>query len=345
MKRTIIVAVLAAIAVTALAACSRYATATSDTHICVFDGSERGGQKLKFQIPPGADSKKIDDNDQVVKIPASNRFYMANSDRNVADPGAPAFYEGNARGGTPVHVEGQVRFRFNLSKACEWFSKHGRRNAGDDGDLGFNARGNPAEVAQQGWFRFLNENFGITMKEVVGETMNHYDWAFLHYNFPGNASEAGILPAGQEAQEATRTRLGSELGAAFTERLKANLGGDYFCGIDSDAGGGDAKCPTMRFQVTYAGPGNDSSLVKDREQVEQTKQKLETARLQGELQGAQQQALIAAEKAKAQLLAEEANTAELQAKKDTAKCRQLAQHGLDCEGKRAPVYINGQPAG
>lgn len=345
MRRVLLVAVLSGLAVVGLSACSRYATATSDTHICVFDGSERGGQKLKFQIPPGADSKKIDDNDQVVKIPASNRFYMANPDRNVADPGAPSSYTGNARGGTPVQVYGQVRFRFNLSKACEWVSKHGRRNASDGVDLGFNARGNPEQVAQEGWFRFLNENFGVTMAEVVGETMSHYDWAALHYRYPTNANEAGIVPAGTEPAESTQLALGRELGAKFTDRLKSNLGGDYFCGIDPDPSGGDAACPPMRFQVVYAGPGVDSSLVKDREQVEQTKQALETARLQGELQANQQNQLIAAEKAKAALLAEQANTAELQAKKDTAKCRQLAQHGLDCEGKRAPVYINGQPAG
>jgi hypothetical protein len=41
----------------ATAACGvgeEYATSTSDTHVCVFDGSERGGQRLKFQIAPGA---------------------------------------------------------------------------------------------------------------------------------------------------------------------------------------------------------------------------------------------------------------------------------------------------
>lgn len=338
-KSAVLILILTAVAVAGACGIGQsWATSTSDTHICVFDGSERGGQKLKFQIPPGASSKRVDSNDQVVRIPASNRFYMANPDRAVADPGAPAFYDGNARGGTPVKVWGQDRFRFNLEKACEWFSKHGRRNA-DGTNLGFNVRGD----ANQGWFRFLNENFGVTMREVVGETMSNYDWAYLHYNFPVNANEAGIVPAGQPTGEPTLLKLGKELGAKFTERLRSNLGGDYFCGIDPDPNGGDASCPPIRFQVIYAGPGPDSSLVKDREQVEQTKQALDTSRLQGELQANQQAQLIASERNRRQLLEEKAATAEAQARIDTAKCRQYAQFGLDCEGKRTPNYVVGQP--
>jgi hypothetical protein len=323
-----------------LAGCSDdYATSTSDTHVCVFDGSEKGGQKLKFQIPPGAESKEIDDNDQVVKIPASNRFYMAHQDRNVADPGAPSQYSGNAQGGVPVFTYGQARFRFNLEKACEWFSKHGRRNTPDGVELGFNVRGD----ANQGWFRFLNENFGVTMQEVVGERMGSYNWAFLHYNYPANADDAGLVPEGQSPGEPTLLKLGKELGMAFTDRLRANLGDDYFCGIDPSPDGEASNCPPIRFQAIYAGPGNDSQLVKDRQKVEDTRQALESARLEGQLRSNQQEQLTDAERAKAALLAEQVKTAEIQAQIDTAKCRQLAQHGLDCEGKRPPVVVGGQP--
>lgn len=341
MKRIIGIFILAVITMATLSACvTRYATAKSDVHVCVFDGSERGGQRLKFQIPPGADSKKIDSNDKVVEIPASNRFYMVTGQDNLRDPGAPTQYNGNASGGTPVLVTGQVRFRFNLAKACEWFSKHGRRNARDGEDLGFNVRG--PEAANEGWFHFLNENFGPTMQEVVDSPiLANFNWAALHYNYATNANEAGIVPAGQAPTEATRERLAKELGRAFTERLQANLGGQYFCGIT----GNENECSEIGFQVRYAGPGPDSSLVKDREKVEQTKQTLETARLQGDLQRTQQQTLLDSERLKAQLLEEQAKTAENQARIDTAKCRQYAQFGLDCEGKRPPVYINGQPAG
>lgn len=339
MKRLIGIFILAVVCAATLSACvQRYATATSDQHICVFDGSERGGQRLKFQIPPGADSKKIDDNDQVVEIPASNRFYWVTQNGDLRDPGAPETYTGNASGGTPVIVTGQIRFRFNLDKACEWFSKHGRRNAKDGTDLGFNARGDANQVKQEGWFKFLAENFGATMQEVVDSPiLAKYNWAALHYNYATNSNEAGVVPAGQPAGDATRQQLAKELGAAFTERLTANLGGQYFCGIT----GPETECNVMDFQVRYAGPGPDSSLVKDREKVEQTKQQLETARLQGDLQRTQQQTLLESERLKSQLLEEQVKTADAQARIDTAKCRQYADRGLDCEGKRAPIIVNG----
>jgi hypothetical protein len=340
MKRLTGIFIIAVVAAATLSACvTRYATSTSDEHVCVFDGSERGGQRLKFQIPPGADSKKIDSNDKVVKIPASNRFYFVTQQDSLRDPGAPEVYTGNAAGGTPVIVTGQVRFRFNLTKACEWFSKHGRRNAKDGTDLGFNARGNPKEVAQEGWFKFLNENFGDTMQATVDSPiLANYNWAALHYNYATNSNEAGIVPAGAIAEQATRVKLAGELATAFTKQLEANLGGQYFCGIE----GPENECGPLQFRVRYAGPGPDSSLVKDREKVEQTKQQLETARLQGDLQRTQQQTLIEAENLKAALLEVQVRTADAQAKIDTAKCRQYAPYGLDCEGKRPPVIVNGQ---
>jgi hypothetical protein len=303
----------------------------------VYDGSERGGKKLRFQVPPGADSKKIDNNDRVVKIPASDRFYAASTDDGVRDPGAPKAYNGYAKGGTPVRVEGQIPFKFNLGKACAWYSKYGERNLNGHDDLGFNVRGD----AQQGWFLFLNQYFGQTMRQVVDETIGKYDWAKLHYNYASNSDDAGNLPQGVEPAAPTRQVLAEDLALTFTSRLKETLGDDFFCGVKSQG----AECKPMEFQVTYAGPGNDSPLVVDRQKVESTKQQLETARLQGSLQETQQQALLSAERIQAALLEEKAKTAEAQARIDTAKCRQLAQFGLDCEGKRPPVIVNGQPQG
>lgn len=257
-----------AVALPLMSACAtRYAVSTSDTHVCVFDGSQRGGQKLKFQVPPGAASKHIDDNDQVVKIPASNRFYWVTLDDSLRDPGAPKTYTGNAAGGAPVYVEGQLRFRFNLAKACDWFSKHGRRNAKDGTDLGFNARGNPADVAQEGWFVYLRENFGAGMQQVVDGGLNTYLWDFLHYNYPVNADpNTGIVPAGQAIGEPTRDKLAADLGKKFTDRLNTSLGGDYFCGITPDPNGNAAACPPIDFEIKYAGPGPNSKLVQDRQQ-------------------------------------------------------------------------------
>ena len=205
--KRILAVVLAAAAFTS-ACSSQYASSTSDQHVCVFDGSERGGQKLKFQIPPGAESKEVDDNDHVVKLPASNRFWNVSSNRAVADPGTPNNYTGNAKEGVPVFVEGQIRFRFNLELACEWYSKHGRRNADENGDLGFNIRGDSA--ANAGWFRFGNENFVLTMQEVVSEEMSRFDAEALHYNW----AEDYNPETGEGAGRPIRQVLGDVLGDA-----------------------------------------------------------------------------------------------------------------------------------
>lgn len=329
---------------------NEYATSTSDTHVCVYDGSERGGQKLKFQIPPGAEAKKIDGNDQVVRIPASNRFWAVSTVDSVRDPGAPTHYTGNAAGGVPVFVEGQIRFRFNLERACEWYSKHGRRNADENGSLGFNVR----DDANQGWFRFGNENFVPTMQEIINEQLQPYNWASMHFNYPMNANpENGLIPDGAEPGTATRSDLGITLGEGYTARLNANLGvasdeDGFFCGIDPDSSGGSTSCPTIRFQVTYAGPCAtdpqvapcEDSKVKARQKLEDTKAQLVAAQEEGKLRAEQQTQLIAAEKAKAELLVEQAKVAALQAQIDNAKCAELAGLGLDCEGKHPNYVLN-----
>lgn len=333
-KRAIALLCVALIAATT-AACGiddQYATSTSDTHVCVFDGSERGGQKLKFQIPPGAESKEVDDNDQVVEIPASNRFWMVSSNRQVADPGTPNNYTGNAQEGVPVFIEGQIRFKFNLELACEWYSKHGRRNADGEGNLGFNARG--PEAANAGWFKFGNENFVLTMQEVVSEQLSRFDAEALHYNWPEDYNPETNEGTGRPI----RQTLGDVLGEAYTEKIAANLGGEYFCGIAE----GEDPCPPITFQVVYAGPGNESPLVQTRDQVETQRRSLEAARDEAALKAAQSEALLQAEVNEQALLEAQARTAELQATIDTARCRVYAQYGLDCEGKHPTYIVPGQ---
>lgn len=333
--RTLAVVLAALVGFGLTTACGQeYASSTSDTHVCVFDGSERGGQRLKDQVPPGAEAVKIDDNDQVVRIPASNRFFMASTNDNTRDPLAPSFYTGFAAGNVEVHVEGQVRFQFNLPKACEWFSEHGRRNS-NEGDLGFNARG--ADAANAGWFRFLAENFGVTMQEVTTEVVGAYDWAAMTFNYPINSDEAGTVPEGQTAGEATQLALGDQLGQAFTDRLNANLGGEYFCGTDVVE---DDPCPPMRFQVVAVNPTN-AELRTERERLENLQEQLRAAELEGDLQAQQLDATLGAEASHQALLEAQLHTAELQAQVDTANCRVLASFGLDCEGHHPTVVFNG----
>lgn len=334
----LVVVVIVALMAVLLAACDHKVSAASDEYMCVFDGSQSGGQKLKAQVPP-TQHTTVDDNDVQVRIPSSNRFFMATADDSLRDPLAPTGYQANAKGNVPIVVAGQVRFRFNLNKACEWYSKHGRRNADENGDLGFNLRGGDANNA--GWFHFLAENFGLTMQSIARPVTSQYDWAAMYYDYPSNATDAGNVPKGDQPAEPTSLKLGRDLGKAFTTQLKANLGGDYFCGIDPDPDGANTDCPPMLFQVKGVAPDNQK-LVQSRTKVEATRQELESTRLEGDLQRAQAQQVQADEAAKQQILAAQLKTAQIQAQIDNQKCLQLAAVGLDCEGKRPqPIVVGG----
>lgn len=332
----LIVAIAFIVGATSLAGCGNdYATSTSDTHVCVFDGSKRGGQKLKFQVPPGAKSKKVDSNDVSVAIPASNRFWNVSVKDSRRDTKASKSFSAFAKGSVPVEIQGQIRFRFNLKLACEWYSRHGRRNAVDN-DLKFNARGKGAN--DSGWFKFLDENFDQTMGQVARPSANGYDWAALVYNYPVNADDAGIVPEGTKPGPTTDTQLGQELGLAFTKQLREGLGGDYFCGISTKDNKG-IDCPPITFEILEVTA--PTSLTESRAKLEQTRQDLANRELEGDLLQRQQASTLKAEQAKQTQLNAQLTTAEIQARIDTAKCRAIAEVNptLDCDGKAPQIVV------
>lgn len=324
-----------------LTACSeRYATPTADERICVYDGSERGGQKLKLQLGPGENAKEIDDNDIVVKIPANNRFFFASKNDTLRDPNAPLFYETFAAKNVSVQIEGQDRFRFN-DNACDWFSKHGRRNAIDGKDMQFNARG--GDAANSPWLHWLAENFGPAMQQAVNQVTSSFDAFALVFHYPSNAGEDGTLPDGTTPAETADVALGKAIGPVFTKILTANLGGEFFCGIDPV----DADlCPDLTFQVTAVHttiPGDETA----RQEVETLRQQLISAQLKGALQQQTLDAIQSSAAAESAILEQQAAAARKKQEADpyVARCILFAERGLDCDGKRPPVIVNGQPAG
>lgn len=331
--------VLASVAVMA-AGCGgqQWVNSKSDATACVYDGRPHSGQTLVLQIPPGGQSKQVNSNDEVVYLPTSNRFFMASEDVAVRDPLAPKFYLGHAKGGVAIHVEGQVRFRFNVQKACDWYAKHGRRNLGGRSDLGFNVRG--ADQVNTGWTKFLAENFGVTMVSVVSSESNIYDWQKLVYNFPTNADGNGDLPKGAKRGDPSWISYGRDLGAVFTTRLKDNLGDNYFCGIDKSVTGGSDSCPPMNFQVTRV-TTEDPALMKSREKTQALAQELQNEQKQAEIQQAHSSTLVFAAKQREKLLEAQARNAELQAQIDNAKCIALGKIGLDCQGNRPQIIFGG----
>jgi len=303
-------------------------TTSADQMACVY-GDQKHGQRLVAQIPPSANPKQVGSNDSVVYIPASNRFFMAALDDSIRDPRAPKFYLAYAKGSVPVQIQGQIRFRFNPELACQWYAKHGRRNADASGDLGFNARG--ADEANTGWARWLAENFGVTMQQAAQERLGYYNWPALVYNYPDNADQTGLVAKGKAPGQLDRIKLGQDLGKQFTADLNANLGGDYFCGVESST-----KCLPLEFQVIDV-TTQDPSLMTARAQVEKDRQNLANTEAQlqignQELRSADQQQKILQAQLKADQLSEQ--DAILQAQIKHADCIVLARYGLDCSGNR-----------
>ena len=310
----------------------------ADTLACIYDGSANGGHQFKRIVLPG-ERVSVGKSDEVVRIPTSTRFYNMTTTQN-RNALAPSRVLAFTKGQTPVWIEGVLKFRFNTAgtKACDWYSKHGRRNA-RNGDLGFDVRGKRAQQ-QAGWYRFLAEAHGDTMKQVVHDGSSAWTWEQLAY---------GSDPAVKRSPTAESVSVvyGKQIGALFTKYLRLNLGDDYFCGVQPAlTGAGETPgCPPMYFQVLSVYP-RDSQLAGEHDALQRLEAALQRQRQGARLKAQNRATAIASARAQKAVIEAQIVNTRLAAQNDVRvqKCLIFAHVGLDCDGHRQQIIVSGVPS-
>lgn len=329
---------LAAVAVAVLTtSCGgRSITVAGDQIGCVYSSAD-SGHKFKRSIPPG-ERVSIGKSDELVELPTGDQIYnMTTSENRTAQ--APSQVLAFTKGQTAVWVEGVLKFRFNTAgdKACQWYSKYGLQTS-SYGDLGFAVR---TEIGQQhtGWYRFLAEAHGDTMKQVVHDGSSAWTWQQLAYGSDPTVASATAEPVS--------VSYGKYIGAMFTKYLRLNLGTNYFCGVQPGLTGTGTTtgCPPMYFQILSAYP-RDKSLADEHDQLKRLDAELTRQRQAAKLKAQNRQTAIQSALAQRKVIEAQIVNTKLDAQNDlkVQKCLILAKVGLDCDGHKPQIVVGGVQA-
>jgi hypothetical protein len=312
-------------------------TVAGDQIGCVYS-SAATGHVFRRSLAP-AETGTIGKTDELVLLPNGDQIYTISASGNRTQ-GAPSQLVAFTRGQIGVYVEGVLKFRFNTAgdRACRWYSKYGLQSA-SYGDLGFAVRSG-IQQEPTGWYRFLAEAHGDTLRQVVHDGSSAWTWQQLAYGAdPTVKSKPTTEPVG--------VGYGKHIGAMFTKYLALNLGDKYFCGVQPGitGTGASAGCPPMYFQVLSVYP-RDKTLAEEHEKLKQLDAQLTRERQAARLRAMNRATQVASARAQRKVIQEQIINARLAAQNDveTQKCLILAKVGLDCEGKKPQVIVAGVPA-
>ena len=330
-------------AVTAVLAASGCGGGTSvtiagDQFGCVYTSADRGHEFVRA-IEPGQ-SVRIGKTDELVLIPTGDQIYNMTSTENHTRF-APERVLAFTTAQTAVWVEGVLKFRFDTAngKACTWYTKYGLQSA-SYGDLGFAVR-TGISAKRTGWYRFLAETHGDTMKQVVHDESSPWTWQQLAYG-----SDPSVKTA--PTSEPVSVTYGKHIGAMFTKYLALDLGGDYFCGVQPSLTGPGTTpgCPPMYFQVLSVYP-RDKTLAGEHEKLKQLDAQLTRERQAARLRAQNRATAIASAKAQRKVIEAQIVNAKLAAQNDVhiQKCLILAKVGLDCDGHKPEIVVPGVSSG
>jgi hypothetical protein len=312
----------------------RTVTIAGDQIGCVY-GDAASGHRFERSIQPG-ERARVGDGDQLVVLPTGDQIYNVTTSPNRTEQ-APSRVLAFTQGQTAVWVEGVLKFRFDTAgdKACRWYSKYGLQTA-SYGDLGFTVRSG-IEQKQTGWFRFLAEAHGDTLRQVVHDGSSAWTWQQLAY---GSDPAVNTKPA----SEPISVGYGKHIGAMFTKYLDLNLGDRYFCGVQPGLTGPGTErgCPPMYFQILSVYP-RDPMLAKEHDKLKQLDAQLARQRQAAKLKAMNRSVAIASAKAQRKVILEQIVNTRLDAQNDlkVQKCLILAKVGLDCDGHKATIIVAG----
>jgi hypothetical protein len=312
----------------------RTVTVAGDQIGCVY-GDAASGHAFERSIQPG-ERARVGNGDQLVVLPTGDQVYNVTTSQNRTEQ-APARVLAFTQGQTAVWVEGVLKFRFNASgdKACRWYSKYGLQSA-SYGDLGFTGRSG-IEQKQTGWFRFLAEAHGDTLRQVVHDGSSAWTWQQLAYG-----SDPSLKT--EPTTEPISVGYGKHIGAMFTKYLDLNLGDRYFCGVQPGLTGAGtaAGCPPMYFQILSVYP-RDPMLSQEHDKLKQLDAQLTRQRQAAKLKAMNRSVAIASAKEQRKVILEQIVNTRLDARNDlkVQKCLILARVGLDCDGHKATIIVAG----
>jgi len=329
-------ALAALVTVFAAAGCGggRGVTIAGDQFGCVYTSADRGHEFVRA-IDPGQ-NVSIGSTDELVLIPTGDQIYNMTTTENHTRF-APERVLAFTKAQTAVWVEGVLKFRFNTAngKACDWYTKYGLQSS-SYGDLGF-AVHTGIGPKRTGWYRFLAETHGDTMKQVVHDGSSAWTWQQLAY---GSDPTVKSTPT----SEPVSIGYGEHIGAMFTKYLGLNLGGDYFCGVQPSLTGAGTTpgCPPMYFEILSVYP-RDKALSDEHEKLKQLDAQLTRERQAARLRALNRGTAIQSAKAQRKVIEAQIVNAKLAAQNDVRiqKCLILAKVGLDCDGHKPQIIVPG----
>lgn len=228
------------------AACSLQRTQANEWG-CTFGKGPADTRGLKSTYGPGKSAGFT--NDKWVAGPSDIRFYYIDSDPNTADFGARPIVV-PARGSSlegvgVVEVSADVQVRFTINENfCQLYIDNLKR-IDDRVSLNYNAK----QGEESGWAEFLNLSMNQKLIEATRPVLRDVDYITLYTN-------------GAIGGEAAYGLLARELSVNLTRELRADLGGDFFCGpsykfdgnIDGNLEG--TGCPALEVTVKSIRPTN-----------------------------------------------------------------------------------------